>query len=139
MQPQRARIKAQNIDLQAAYPCPCGRQGRLSPIALTEALGCNDCQRIFVTQQSGQRLAPLASHAPEQRMWYWTGQQWRLDRASLQRRYLILSMILLVLSLLLIFVVWRYVPVSIRSLLRLLAAMVLMATVLCGAWLAYRP
>lgn len=135
MQPQSAKT----IDLQAAYPCPCGRHGRLSPIALTEAFGCDYCQQIFVAKQAGQRLVPLASHASESRMWYWTGQRWRLDRSSIQKRSLFLVITLLVLSLPLILLIWPHVPVSIRVLLRFLTVMVLMAVILGGVWFAYRP
>jgi hypothetical protein len=135
--PQGAQTRAQTIDLQAAYPCPCSRRGRLSPITLTEAFGCDYCQQIFVAKQAGQRLAQLASHSPEQRMWYWTGQQWRLDRTLINRRYWLLSLILLAISLPLL-LVWTHAPDGIRALLQLLAVMVLMLSVLAGIWLAVR-
>ncbi|MDA0866724.1 MAG: hypothetical protein O2890_09950 [Cyanobacteria bacterium] len=105
---------------------------------MTEAFGCDDCQQIFVAKQAGQRLAPLASHAPESRMWYWTGQQWQLDRALLKRQYLLLGMTLLAISLPLVILAWTYFPNSIRSLFRLLAVMVLMLSILFGVWLAFR-
>ncbi len=134
MQPQ----KAQTIDLQMTYPCPCGRQGRLSPIALTEAFGCDYCQQIFVAEQAGLRLAQLASHAPESPTWFWTGQQWCLDRKLFNRRYVVLGVTLLAFSLLLMLLAWNYSPGGARLLLRLLAVMVLISSALLGAWLASR-
>ena len=55
MQPQ----KAQKIELTTEYPCPCRRRGRLLPITLTEAFGCNRCQQIFVVEDSGYALEQL--------------------------------------------------------------------------------
>jgi hypothetical protein len=52
------------IGLERDYPCPCHCDGRLTPIHLTEALGCFKCQRIFVIgQEAGQQ-------------WRWTGREW---------------------------------------------------------------
>jgi hypothetical protein len=86
--------KAHKIDLQTAYPCPCRRQGRLSPIALTEAFGCDRCHQIFVVKEGGYLLEQLSTHYPYKRVWYWTGQQWRLDRSVLGNQYLPVVMML---------------------------------------------
>lgn len=80
--------KSQKIDQNADYPCPCRRQGRIKPIALTEAFGCDRCQQIFVVQEEGYVIEQLATHYPYKRAWRWTGHQWRLDRSSLSISYM---------------------------------------------------
>ncbi len=76
--------KAHPIDLHTEYPCPCRRQGRLVPMVLTEAFGCDRCHQIFVAKSLGPgkdpHLEQISSHYPYQRAWYWTGQQWRQVR-----------------------------------------------------------
>jgi hypothetical protein len=79
--------KSQRIDHQSDYPCPCRRSGRLNPITLTEAFGCDRCQQIFVVQEDGYVMEQLSTHYPYKRAWRWTGQQWRLDRSSLNLSY----------------------------------------------------
>jgi hypothetical protein len=80
--------KSQKIDQNADYPCPCRRNGRIKPITLTEAFGCDRCQQIFVVQDDGYVIEQLSTHYPYKRLWRWTGQQWRLDRSSLSVSYL---------------------------------------------------
>ena len=80
--------KSQKIDLNADYPCPCRRNGRIQPITLTEAFGCDRCQQIFVVQEDGYVIEQLSTHYPYKRLWRWTGQQWKLDRSSLSVSYL---------------------------------------------------
>ncbi|MBD2022638.1 hypothetical protein H6F43_20860 [Leptolyngbya sp. FACHB-36] len=84
MQPQ----KAHKIDLTQDYPCPCRRKGQLSPIALTEAFGCNRCQQIFVVEDNGHVLEQLSTSYPYKRSWRWTGHQWRIVKAGLGESYL---------------------------------------------------
>ncbi|NJL46443.1 MAG: hypothetical protein HC929_01595 [Leptolyngbyaceae cyanobacterium SM2_5_2] len=79
--------KSQKIDQNADYPCPCRRNGRIKPITLTEAFGCDRCQQIFVVQDDGYVIEQLSTHYPYKRSWRWTGQQWRLDRSSLSVSY----------------------------------------------------
>lgn len=83
MQPQ----KAHKIDMASAYPCPCRRQGRLVPITLTEAFGCQRCQQIFVTEQDGYTLEQLSTSYPYKRTWYWTGHQWSTAHRGLGESY----------------------------------------------------
>ncbi|NJL85577.1 MAG: hypothetical protein HC886_05750 [Leptolyngbyaceae cyanobacterium SM1_1_3] len=80
--------KSQKVDLTADYPCPCRRRGRIVPIALTEAFGCDRCQQIFVLQEDGYVIEQLSTHYPYKRAWRWVGQQWTLDRGGLSRNYL---------------------------------------------------
>jgi hypothetical protein len=64
------------IDLNAEYPCPCRRKGRLLPIILTDAMGCDRCQQIFVVTETGKEIEQLSSVYPYKRRWRWTGKRW---------------------------------------------------------------
>lgn len=68
--------KSQKISLSEEYPCPCRRKGKLVPIVLTEALGCDRCQQIFVVQPHGKAIEQVASPYPYKRSWRWTGHRW---------------------------------------------------------------
>lgn len=89
VQPQ----KAQKIDLNLDYPCPCHRRGRLTPITLTEAFGCNRCQRFFVLQENGYVIEELPTNYSYKRAWRWTGHQWSAASSSLSRGYLPLTLV----------------------------------------------
>ncbi|HEY9845112.1 MAG TPA: hypothetical protein V6D03_02855 [Candidatus Caenarcaniphilales bacterium] len=100
MQPQKAR----KIDINSAYPCPCRRQGRLIPIALTEAFGCQRCQQIFVVKQEGHTIEQLSTSYAYKRTWFWNGHQWSTAPGPLGKNYwqLTLGLFFCILSLLLI-------------------------------------
>lgn len=68
--------KIQKIDLSSEYPCPCRRKGNLKPIVLTEALGCDRCQQIFVVKKDGQVIEQLSS-IYQKKSWQWTGNRWK--------------------------------------------------------------
>ncbi|MDY7015366.1 MAG: hypothetical protein SVX43_17570 [Cyanobacteriota bacterium] len=93
--------KAQKIELNKDYPCPCRRRGTLQPIALTEALGCNRCQQIFVVEENGQAIEQLSTTYPYKRSWRWTGSRWvpvnsSLKSSSLPIAIAVVSLMLLV-------------------------------------------
>ena len=67
--------KVTKISLEKDYPCPCRRNGCLKPIFLTEALGCDRCQQIFVVQDNHQTIEQLAS-IYQKRAWRWNGHRW---------------------------------------------------------------
>jgi len=90
VQPQKAK---KQIDMSAAYPCPCRRQGRLVPITLTEAFGCQRCQQIFVVKDS-HMIEQLASSYPYKRAWYWTGYQWSTSHRGISENYWNFTLIL---------------------------------------------
>lgn len=69
------QIKADRINQGVDYPCPCCRRGRLCPITLTEALGCQQCQKIFVIQPDGYTLEQLSTYTVRQ-VWHWDGNAW---------------------------------------------------------------
>ncbi|OLP18412.1 hypothetical protein BST81_10615 [Leptolyngbya sp. 'hensonii'] len=84
--------KAQKIDLNTDYPCPCRRRGRLVPISLTEAFGCNRCQQIFVVQDSGYVIEQLSTTYPYKRSWRWSGHQWNFAHSGFRENYLPLAL-----------------------------------------------
>ena len=79
--------KVQKIDLNSEYPCPCRRKGRLKPIVLTEALGCDRCQQIFVVKKDGQIIEQL-SYIYQKKSWRWTGNRWKNAYARWSQSYL---------------------------------------------------
>ncbi|NEP16844.1 MAG: hypothetical protein F6J97_08050 [Leptolyngbya sp. SIO4C1] len=85
----RAR-KSQKLDLNEAYPCPCRRRGRIQPIVLTEAFGCDRCQQIFVLRDDGYVIEQLSNHYPYRRAWRWTGHQWVVSRPFTPQYYILL-------------------------------------------------
>lgn len=68
--------KTKKIDLSSEYPCPCRRKGNLKPIVLTEALGCDRCQQIFIVKENNQVIEQLAS-IYHKKSWRWTGERWK--------------------------------------------------------------
>ena len=88
--------KTQKIDLSSEYPCPCRRKGNLKPIVLTEALGCDRCQQIFVLKKDGHVIEQLSS-IYQKKSWQWTGNRWKNAYARWRRNYL-LTMAFLALS-----------------------------------------
>jgi hypothetical protein len=64
----------------------------LKPIVLTEAFGCDRCQKIFVLQENGYVLEQLSTTYPYKRAWQWTGHQWNLAHSTLSRSYIPLTL-----------------------------------------------
>ncbi len=126
------------IDLQAEYPCPCRRRGRLVPITLTEAFGCDRCQQIFVVKESGHLLEQLSTHYPYKRVWYWTGQQWRLDRSRLSRQMLPMVLVLVCVGLFVLLLAVLEPPTTMAMALRLLMVAAVLLLFVGVFWLAYR-
>ena len=132
--------KAQKIDLMAdGYPCPCSRQGRLQPIVLTEALGCNKCQKIFAVEENGYLLQQVSTSSPYNKLWYWTGKRWVSASSHLREYYFTLGLLVIsivpivLLSLYLIFsrsgssiTLWILIPFAVVLFLTLMK------------WLVYR-
>ena len=128
--------KVQKIDLNKEYPCPCRRRGRLKPIILTEAFGCDRCQKIFVTQNNGQALEELSQGYPYKKAWRWTGYRWKLANSSWRETYLPVAGAILVLL-----IVWvPLTQISISSNIILGATIILLLVVVPALmlWLAYR-
>jgi hypothetical protein len=80
--------KRQKIDLREMYPCPCCR-GRLEQIVLTEALGCDQCQKIFALQNDGYGVEQTSS--PYHSCWQWDGKKWRAPTSSTGSNWILVS------------------------------------------------
>ncbi len=76
------------IDLNTEYPCPCHRKGMLKSITLTEAMGCDKCQQIFVVDETGEYLEQLVNVSPYPRKWRWNGKNWVLWRKAIPKSVL---------------------------------------------------
>lgn len=133
MRPQKAHKIALNKD----YPCPCRRRGRLLPIILTEAFGCDRCQQIFVLDEKTQTIEQLSSIYAYKRLWRWNGHRWLAVHPGLRESYLpILIGIALVLL-----IVW--LPLALRSPASSIIIWAILAVLLATlpaliVWLAYR-
>ncbi len=138
--------KPQKIDLNSEYPCPCRRKGRLIPIMLTEALGCDHCQQIFVVEDNGYKIEQLSANYPYKKSWRWTGTQWITAHSGfLRENYLPLALIAVIVMLIWLVITiitiyrgdaygvsnsWKLTSIAVWLFLALVPAMVL--------WLAYR-
>ena len=80
--------KIQKISFRNDYPCPCRKKGKLKPILLTEALGCERCQQIFVVQENGQTIEQLSS-IYHKKSWRWTGCRWASAYDPWKKTYLL--------------------------------------------------
>lgn len=95
--------KLHTIDLQQKYPCPCCR-GQINQIVLTEAFGCDRCQKIFVLQDDGYTIEQVSTLRPSR--WGWDGQRWRSVNALALSSWSIATAILI--SLLFIASSWYF-------------------------------
>lgn len=132
-----ARPQALKIDLGRTYPCPCRREGNLSQITLTEALGCDRCQRIFVVNQEGEVLEQVSNPSGHHQAWHWDGTQWYLTSSSLRGKYLPLGVGIGILLLIL------WIPVAFSSLtythgIGLVIVSIVLVTFLIVFWFADR-
>ncbi|MFB2921411.1 MULTISPECIES: hypothetical protein [Aerosakkonema] len=130
--------KAQKIDLNADYPCPCGRKGRLVPIVLTEAFGCNRCQQIFVVEKSEQVIEQLSTTHPYKKAWLWTGSRWYRAHTGLKEHYLASAFVLVVLLPLIWVIGVCNIPNLANRHLWAIIPVVLVELIALIQWLAYR-
>lgn len=84
--------KPQKIDLNVEYPCPCRRRGRLIPIVLTDAMGCDRCQKLFVVEENGYVLEQVATSYPQKPAWRWVGDRWIVAQSRLKQSYLYIAL-----------------------------------------------
>ncbi|HEY9297170.1 MAG TPA: hypothetical protein VIQ31_12525 [Phormidium sp.] len=131
--------KAQKIDLNSDYPCPCGRRGRLVPIVLTEAFGCNKCQQIFVVEDNGHAIEQLSTTYPYKRAWHWTGSRWSKAYPRIRDSYLPVAMLIIVV----VFVVGLFLAPNLPKephiiIGFIMGAVVALMPIILMCWLAYR-
>lgn len=85
--------KPQKIDLEQIYPCPCPRKrGKLKPIALTDAFGCDRCSLLFELENDGYSLLQVGGIDSQRHSWQWIG-KWRAIREY--RQYPLLETVLM--------------------------------------------
>ncbi|MCU0571300.1 MAG: hypothetical protein MUF49_32630 [Oculatellaceae cyanobacterium Prado106] len=131
--------KAHKIDFKVAYPCPCRRKGQLTPIALTDAFGCDRCQQIFVVQDNGFVLEQLSTNYPYKRTWRWTGHQWVVARSGLGRDYLPIVLVSVFVVGFLVLLLILQSPLSANMAFRVFAAAIVLSVMLgLMLWLACR-
>ena len=130
--------KAQKIDFNADYPCPCRRRGRLIPITLTEAFGCDRCQQLFVVEENGYVLEQLSTSYPYKRAWRWMGNRWSVAQNRSGQSYLPVALAIIFVLL----IVW--LPLALRSphsssmLIWAMVALLLAVVPALMVWLTYR-
>lgn len=94
--------KPQKIDIDQTYPCPCPRKrGKLKPIALTDAFGCDRCSLLFELENDGYSLLQIGGLDTQRHTWQWTG-KWKAINAyqqSILERILMIASALLFLGL----------------------------------------
>ena len=105
MRPQ----KAQKIDLNTQYICPCRRKGCLKPIILTDAFGCNRCQHIFVVLENGYEIEQLSSHYPYKKSWCWLNNRWIAANQGVGENYFPVALGII----LILLIIW--LPLALRS------------------------
>jgi hypothetical protein len=130
--------KAQKIDLNSEYVCPCRRKGLLKPIILTEAFGCDRCQQIFVVKENGYEIEQLASHYPYKKIWRWSNNRWIGATQGAGESYLPIALGVI----LILLIIW--LPLALRSasgagiVFWTLFAILLAIIPALMVWLAYR-
>jgi hypothetical protein len=126
------------IDLNGDYPCPCRCRGRLTPIALMDAMGCMRCQQIFVLSPNADLIERVAPAYPGRQQWYWDGSQWlRLDRGLKDRFWPICLVFLGLLAL--VWLPWTtHSRGGFHSLLVAIVPIVMVALLAVLVWIAYR-
>jgi hypothetical protein len=130
--------KAQKIDLNSDYPCPCRRRGRLVPIALTEALGCDRCQNIFVVAQNGYAIEQLPTTSPYKRSWRWNGHNWCVANTSWREMYLPVALVIVIVLLIGWLPFALGLPLGPNIIPGAILAVLLAAFPALMVWLAYR-
>jgi hypothetical protein len=130
--------KPEKLDFNSEYPCPCRRRGRLVPITLTEAFGCDRCQQIFVVQDNGYTLEQLSTSYPYKKAWRWTGNSWNVVHPRLGENYLPIALVVIFV----LVVIWLPLALSLASGNNILAwAMLAVLLAILPAmmvWLTYR-
>ncbi|MEA5489010.1 MULTISPECIES: hypothetical protein [Pseudanabaena] len=85
--------KPQKIDLEQIYPCPCPRKrGKLKPIALTDAFGCDRCSLLFQLENDGYSLLQVGGIESQQHTWQWNG-KWQPIRRNSQQAWIEMALI----------------------------------------------
>lgn len=130
--------KPQKIDLNTDYPCPCRRQGRLIPIVLTDAMGCDRCQKIFVVEENGYALEQLSTTYPHKPSWRWVGNRWITAQSHLKQSYLPIAIGAIVLLLFMWLLSALKAPSGTNLLFWIMVAVIVIIIAAFTRWLTYR-
>lgn len=133
----RWQKKIVKIDLNCEYPCPCRRKGRLLPIILTEAMGCDRCQQIFVVTDEEECIEQLTPSYPYKKKWRWNGKAWMLTQKLWQESYFYLTLSCFLASIL----ISTPLLITLSGGVKLISGIILglILILLCiSLWLAYR-
>jgi len=130
--------KPQKIDLNTDYPCPCRRQGRLIPIVLTDAMGCDRCQKIFVVEENGYAIEQLATNYPQKQTWRWVGNRWITAQSYLKQSYLPIAIGAIVILLFVWLPSALHVPSGANFLIWAMVAVIVAIIPAFIHWLTYR-
>ena len=100
----------QKIEPSAAYPCPCRRDARLIPIALTEALGCDKCSNVYVIINDGMNIEQVSGMPGVKRVLGWNGKIWQPIHRKYSSKQWILVMSVIIVSGVLIWMMAQIFP-----------------------------
>ena len=100
----------QKIELSSDYPCPCRRDARLIPIALTEALGCDKCSNVYVIINDGMNIEQVSGMPGVKRVLGWDGKSWQPTRRKYSSKQWILLTSVIILSGVLIWMMAQIFP-----------------------------
>lgn len=125
------------IDLNSEYPCPCRRKGRLLPIILTEAMGCDRCQQIFVVTDEGEYIEQLNPSYPYKKKWHWNGKRWISTQKPWQESYFYLTVTCFLASILISTPVLISLKMGVNFLSGIIIGLILILFSF-SLWLAYR-
>lgn len=124
------------IETNREYPCPCRRKGKLLPIVLTEALGCELCQNIFVLSPQGKSIEQLNISYPYKKVWYWTGRKW-ITQDKPWRENLLLTAIVFLFALLIFCIPLLVLKVGTSLISAIMVGLIIILLFVC-LWFAYR-
>jgi len=129
--------KNTKIDLNSEYPCPCRRKGRLLPIILTEAKGCDRCQQIFVVTDEEECIEQLNPSYPYKKKWRWNGKRWIATQKPWQESYFYLTVTCFLASILISTPLLISLSIGINSISAIILGLILII-IFFTIWLAYR-
>lgn len=129
--------KSIKLDSDHDFPCPCRRKGRLLPIILTEAFGCDRCQQIFAIDEKRQEIELLSSAYPYKRIWRWTGHRWRSSQQVNNGSFPIFLALTLIILMGWLLLALHSLP-SLSMILGIMVGTTLVSFFVYTIWLAYR-
>jgi hypothetical protein len=125
------------IDLNCQYPCPCRRKGILLPIILTEAMGCDRCQNIFVVAEKEGYIEQLNPSYPYKKKWRWSGKRWISTQKYWQESYFLWGVVCFTFSILVSIPILMALSMGINLISGIIIGLILILLSF-SLWLAFR-